>query len=237
MEKVIRAGRTADGSLFAKIEFNNGKLSISGVVGPKSNGDARGSCGQVIMSFKEYDKRGYLSIETAFREFAPGWSLETARKFFDLWDRWHLNDMRAGCEHQRDWDTGKELDLIDWTWGDDYHAMWKRAQDGKMSAGEFAFWPFIVSRVEAATIKSPRCKTETEETLELERECWIRRGKIETKAAGWVYPVEHPEGLLTKPCDVCGYKYGTAWKREEVPQEVIDWLFALPDTDVLPAWV
>lgn len=44
-------------------------------------------------------------------------------------------------------------------------------------------------------------------------------------------------GILCKPCPVCGYKYGTAWQLEEVPRDVIDWLFALPDTPKSPAWV
>lgn len=38
-------------------------------------------------------------------------------------------------------------------------------------------------------------------------------------------------------CEVCGYKIGTAWTRREVPQDVIDFLFSLPDTDRVPAWV
>ena len=41
---------------------------------------------------------------------------------------------------------------------------------------------------------------------------------------GWLKPEEHPEGLLCRPCPVCGYRYGTSWVREEVPQDVIDWL-------------
>lgn len=52
-----------------------------------------------------------------------------------------------------------------------------------------------------------------------------------------VKPDEHPDGILCKPCPVCGYKYGTSWLMEEVPEDVIDWLFALPDTTVKPAWV
>jgi len=54
---------------------------------------------------------------------------------------------------------------------------------------------------------------------------------------GWVRPDEHPDGLLTRPCPVCGYKYGTAWLTEEVPPEVIEFLQSLPVTDVTPAWV
>jgi hypothetical protein len=57
------------------------------------------------------------------------------------------------------------------------------------------------------------------------------------KAAGWVTPDEHPEGLLAKPCPVCGYKYGTAWNKESVPEDVLAWLRSLPDTEITPAWV
>jgi class 3 adenylate cyclase len=37
---------------------------------------------------------------------------------------------------------------------------------------------------------------------------------------GWVRPDEHPDGLLTKPCPVCGYGYGTAWKHEQLPADI-----------------
>lgn len=34
-------------------------------------------------------------------EPAPGLTLADLRKLADLWDHWHLNDMQAGCSHQR----------------------------------------------------------------------------------------------------------------------------------------
>lgn len=36
--------------------------------------------------------------------------------------------------------------------------------------------------------------------------------------------------------EIDGYKYGYKWLTEEVPQEVIDWLFALPETNIECAW-
>lgn len=57
------------------------------------------------------------------------------------------------------------------------------------------------------------------------------------KTLGWLHPSEHPDGILGRPCPVCGYQYGHEWKKEEVPQEVIDWLFNLPTTTITPAWV
>lgn len=34
-----------------------------------------------------------------------------------------------------------------------------------------------------------------------------------------------------------GYKYGSAWLVEEVPADVLEWLFGLPPADRQPAWV
>lgn len=108
--KVVRIGTvleyTRNGSarvptdVFAKVEYTeDGRLSISGVIGPLSNGDARGSSGQFIMSFREYDERGHMSLSDITP--APEWDVAMVKAFFDAWDAWHMNDMRAGCEHQR----------------------------------------------------------------------------------------------------------------------------------------
>ena len=37
--------------------------------------------------------------------------------------------------------------------------------------------------------------------------------------------------------DPDGYKYGTAWKREEIPADALQFLAALPDTDKQPTWI
>lgn len=58
----------------------------------------------------------------------------------------------------------------------------------------------------------------------------------ETRTSGWLYPSEHPDGVLMKPCPVCGYKYGLSWLKEDVPDGIIKFLESLPDTDKQPAW-
>ena len=154
-------GRAPDGAVYATAEVKDGRLSIMGVIGPKANGDATGGCGQI-----DSELRGHLADNTITD--TPAW----LPHLLDVWERWHLNDMRAGCEHQR--------------------AAWH-----------------------------------PEEVLEVENR--------ESKVAGQVYPHEHPRGLLCKPCEVCGYKYGSAWLREELPADVLSFLAALPQTDKLPA--
>lgn len=163
-------------NVFCRIEYKNGRLSITGVVGPKANGDALGSCGQITDTLKSPELVPYRDFPVA--------------KFVEVWERWHLNDIRAGCEHQRaeGWnkrpiDPTKPLNSY-----------------GKHYEGQrFASWNMLT----------------------------------------WVPESEHPEGLLSRPCPTCGYKYGTKWLTEEVPEDVIAWLFsdAVPVTDVKPAWV
>ena len=52
--KVIRIGTVTEGpasaSVFCSIKFTDGKLSITGVVGPRASGNCAGSCGQIECS-------------------------------------------------------------------------------------------------------------------------------------------------------------------------------------------
>lgn len=108
MDKIINIGKIdvygngRKSNIFCHIQTKSTDkgltLSITGVVGPRSNGNAAGSCGQIIMDYKEYHHNGHASIADITP--APGWDYDMIRKFFDIWQRWHLNDLRAGCEHQ-----------------------------------------------------------------------------------------------------------------------------------------
>jgi hypothetical protein len=89
-KKVVNPGKTNYGQLFVTISYTNGgRLSITGVEGPRANGDAFGTCGQCTDALKR--------IET----YSEGWNASLADDLYVIWERWHLNDMRAGCEHQR----------------------------------------------------------------------------------------------------------------------------------------
>lgn len=137
-------------------------LSFTGVIGPMPSGNAHGGCGQIDMEFahrdpKDDDKRCRRNelITPALIEFSKGWTAALWLDFLDMWKRWHLNDMHAGCEHQR-------------------------------ALG------------------------------------WEREG----------YDA-HP----SEPCPTCGYKFGTAWLSESVPDAIIAALKALPDASRKPNWI
>lgn len=83
---------------YCHVKYDGTKLSISGVVGPLASGDAVGSCGQIDGYFA---RRGQDPGRIDAIEFADGWDQELWFKFLEVWDRWHLNDLRSGCEHQR----------------------------------------------------------------------------------------------------------------------------------------
>lgn len=128
-------------SVFITVRIrDNGELSITGVEGPNNAGGCRGGCGQIEIN------------PDSFTSFAKGWDRAKVEKLRDIWKRWHMNNMRAGCEHQR--------------------------------------------------------------------------------ALGWNKYDEHP----SEPCPTCGYKYGSAWLKEELPQDVIDWLMTLPTADKPSPW-
>ena len=147
MEKVLYIGkkpikcgayRTENHRVFIEVRLSDkGALGLSGVIGPLQSGNARGSCGQVVDEL------------TDIIPVAP-WTRESITELVSVWRKWHLNDMRAGCEHQRSlgWDNSK----------------------------------------------------------------------------------------LSEPCPTCGYKYGTAWLREELPATVIEWFEELPETTIPYPW-
>lgn len=167
-----RSGNEATARAFCEIQFENGRLSITGVIGPLRSGGHRGSAGQCVDEIRE----GCPCDE---------WTQEMLDKFCSIWDEWHLNDMRPYCKHQ------KELG-----------------------------WDKLA--VTPVTLYHYRLNSKT-----------LRRQES-MKKSSWKMLCD---GILGKPCPVCGYKYGHSWLTEEVPQDVIDWLCSLPESPVEPAWV
>lgn len=243
LDKVVNPGRVAYGlhrtaPIFCHIQFGeDGKLSIDGVIGPKRNGGAAGSCGQIVMEW-----RGRHATRPPV-DFAKGWSADLWERFLSVWDRWHLNDLRAGCEHQRaNWeDPGTSVYIYHWTLTSEAlreQGSIKRRLMGALERGESV----QASPAEAALLGLP-FSLATAEGVEVDRARYEpRRPGLggfprEEKAIVWLRPEEHPRGLLCRPCEVCGYKYGSAWLREEVPAEVVEFLRSLPESELVPAWV
>lgn len=213
--------------VFCEITYDpkKGTLSISGVVGPMASGNCVGSCGQIDMDFeKTYEDR----------EFTYGWDQIKWEQFLRIWKRWHLNDLKPACEHQRALGWGnRHLTLVTYTLSREASRRKNAIEDKAMAilkeTGEVRLDP------EDQRILALRYEITVPDNVTPEPEYEFK--KKEVKTSGWVKPEEHPDGVLCKPCPVCGYRYGTKWLTEEVPQDVIDWLFSLPETLIKPAWV
>lgn len=83
-------------SIFCFIQYHDKPplgLSITGVIGPTQAGNSIGGSGQIVMSLLE--NKEYRKIRPA-----PGWDMAHIYAFLLSWDKWHLNDMRAGSPAQ-----------------------------------------------------------------------------------------------------------------------------------------
>jgi hypothetical protein len=150
-----------------------------------------------------------------------------------VWRVWHLNDMNAGCQHQRAENWGKkELTLVKveinaWmipdAWQGEKRELEQISKHGWASvrtlAGETALEVLAAAKC-GEVFKAEGNAKQYLSPIHYGRA--IIEIQTEKKGAGWVYPKEHSEGVLCKPCPVCGYEYGSAWLYEPLPAEIVD---------------
>lgn len=201
-------------------------LHITGVVGPRSNGDAY-SAGQC------YD---------TMRQGVPnaGWTADKLYKLLDIWQQWHMNDTRPYCEHQREWDSNRQVKMYKYKMGE---ALLKAQNRLKKDVKEKLLAGAMVQLQEPQlSLYDAQYFVKSDSDV---APVGYEKYSEETKSVRCLYPVDsdtklgdkHPEGILAKPCPVCGYKWGSSWRAERVPEEVLSWLESLPDSKRNPAWV
>jgi hypothetical protein len=159
---------------------------------------------------------------------STGWNAEMMDRLRDYWDRWHMNDMRAGCEHQRErWAKPVQVERHRFVLNHETLAAQRelRRRIDKEVAATGSMTPLTAEEKHLHNLRYDEWSHDANPPEHYEYK------ESEKKYSNWYSPAEHPKGILCKPCEVCGYRYGTQWLYEEVPQEVIDWLFALPVGD------
>lgn len=150
-----------------------------------------------------------------------------------IWERWHLNDMRAGCEHQRElpefqprYEPALEISV-------EYHAYRtlevaaykdETSPEAKLLANLQAFdlKPFqkVLMTQERADKLCAWLGDWADQTTKYAKGHNLIINKVEIPLHH-TYPKDHPLGFLTKPCPVCGYRYGSKWLKEELPEDVV----------------
>lgn len=166
-------------------------------------------------------------------------------EIFRLWKAYHLNDMHPECEHQHaaGWDklASKKVTLYHWrmtraaiTEQDNA----KKAALSALTAGE-TFTPTTEQTFFAGLSYFLTTWTETP-PAELAKYYEPKKplypgdiGHTEAKALGLLKESEHPDGLLSKACPVCGYKYGTSWVYFPIPVKDEKIIYKLLETGAL----
>lgn len=196
----------------------------------------------------DYDDKRY-SHPKEIAEFAAGWTKEMWLKFLDIWHDWHLNDMRSYCNHQKDlgWRllAGKEVNIYHWRLKQEVSNEQKRLKNHAVDCAKRDTKPELNDEQRLILTLEYSLETHTEQVQESIAKYYEQKmplysgdkGHIEKKTLGWLYQKEHPDGLMCRPCPSCGHKYGSAWLKEAVPSDVLDFLASLPDADTKPAWV
>lgn len=183
------------------------ELSIVGGFWPKGRRAdwSGGQCGESLLEMMKGTRGGAIMA-----------------KVWPVWERWHLNGLKAGCQHQRkNWKPSAELELIHYTWSESFRKLQGMAQAGELAPLEYENFSKVAPLVNSVCIDKNGPKWEAPLVLELIDKGLIKEKNRETKTAHWVYPSEHPDGVLCKPCEICGYSYGSQWLYEKLPPNVL----------------
>ena len=127
----------------------------------------------------------------------------------DLWERNHLNDMQAGCEHT--WDNELPyIDVHDYGYGNIYLKWKDYITEGKCkNYKEYSQKTYFMNKANEVMLNYHG--EPTKDIIHMINLKLLKINKVEKKYAGHVLCTEHPLGWLCKPCEVCGYKWGSAW--------------------------
>lgn len=147
------------------------------------------------------------------------------KEIYKYWELYHLNGMHPECEHQEalGWhEKAKEKATI-YTFTLTPETMQKMRELEEMAVeaakrGE----PFKTSIKERFILNLKYSITSPNSKLPENMASFYKLAKTEEKTLGWLHENEHPDGILCKPCPVCGYKYGTEWKHRDIPADVLN---------------
>lgn len=221
MYKELNIGTLERRKVRVTVKILEGKLSISG--------NTRSCMGQISNELRE-------RIDEI--NFKNGWNKEKFLKLLDIWDKWHLNDMHPECEHQRELGWVKEgkdtVQKYTFALSSDMIRKRNKLKDDIISG--FLHQKKVENTKERRELLSMPYR-KVVYTNDIEEAIYIIDNTeaegydyecVETVTRGWIsYSENQKYGILEKPCPVCGYRYGTEWKRVELPSDVVSFLEGL----------
>lgn len=228
---------------YIKIEYTDNKLSITGVMGPTSNGDCKGHAGQNIDTICNLDNNYYNTKPT--KDFTES----DLKKLVDIWNEYHLNDMKPYDVEMKKlgWDklAKKEiykitLELNTETWmlqnKIKTYCMTSLKETGSANISEKER-EVLNLKLRKIIYSYDKDKFDIPQYYEFDKNSRTKELDIEKTTLGWIYPEEYPDELLGKLCEESGNRYGEAWYKQEIPEDILEWLYNLPDAENKPAWI
>lgn len=223
-EKKVRPGDFC----YINIRFHDGKLSMYGWCPHFSD--------QISSRIREYIEEEKASKRKI--RWYKNWDEEKLLKLLDIWDKWNLNDMHPECEHQNKLGWVKEgkdtVQEYTFTLSADTIRKKNKLKDDIISG--FLNQEEVENTKERRELLSMPYKkviytNDTGESIHIidsmEAKGYDYEG-VELVTRGWIpYSESQKYGIFGKPCPVCGYRYGTAWKRVELPSDVVKFLEGL----------
>ncbi len=146
----------------------------------------------------------------------------TFKQIFRLWNLYHLNDMHPECEHQAaaGWQekAAEKVTLYKFTMTTEAITEQSRTKSAALRAAQDGE-TLRLSKEKRLILGLNYSITHHSETLPETIAQYYKLKSTETKTLGWLRESEHPNGILCKPCPVCGYAYGSKWVYFPIPEE------------------
>lgn len=222
---------------YVTVEFRSGKLSITGVEGPTSNGNSLGGCGQITLDASKMNLDG-------------DWTPAMVIKLQSVWDEYHLNDLKPYSLAMKaaGWDKLATKPIFKYefsmtpTVGAELVALKELIIQQAVSDKQVSLNEDQKTLLTSPTYKNVYCYPDEIPILPrfMERsKDVLGKGHLfekppEAKNLGWILQTEHPDGLLCRELD--GEGYGKKWYFHPIPEDVLDWLESLPEAMRKSPW-
>lgn len=180
----------------------------------------------IEMELRKEDDKEVLSVIGYVNKVVSGQCRDVVLEYYgdnplaaeicDLWEKYHLNNMYPDCEHGINEKLADKKITVN-TYRQTIETITKINDiKDKIHRKIIEYGSAAVSPDEQLLLSLPYERTNN---IPPSLQPYYKLVKTEKKRARWVFYTEHPDGVLCKPCPICGYKYGTKWNYRPIPEK------------------
>ena len=132
------------------------------------------------------------------------------KTILEMWRKYHLNGMHAWCEHEHEENPSEKVKL--------YKLRYNEEGERLSRIRDLGIFKQFIEVTEEGMKNVPMA------LYELQAYKSLGETGIEEKSRGWINfdEVLSPDGLIGKPCKVCGAKYGCSWYFHAIPENDLE---------------